>query len=204
MPLAGILVAEGAESKLYYADFLGIPAIVKDRVQKDYRVEELDREIRTVRTKKEARILATASENGLNVPRVLLVEDHRLVMSRLPGITLLELMRMNDVAKDTFSKAGRLLQGLHALNIAHGDYTPINIIVDVHGEVWAIDFGLADFTNSVEDKAIDLILMKRSLDHDQFAEFMKGYSGKSKASSVVAERAKEIEKRGRYQVRTLA
>jgi TP53 regulating kinase-like protein len=204
MPMAGVLVAEGAESKLYMADFLGISAIVKDRIQKDYRVKKLDDEIRKTRTKKEARILAMASENGLNVPRVLLVEDHRLVMTRISGSTLLELVAANeDVSKPVFL-AGELLARLHRLDIAHGDYTPVNIIVDGQNGVWAIDFGLADMTTSVEDKAIDLILMKRSLPPKLFSEFIKGYAKGGKPSAAMMKKADAIERRGRYQARTLA
>ena len=51
------LRAKGAESDIYEATWLGREAIVKNRVSKSYRIEEIDNKIRKLRTKSEAKIL---------------------------------------------------------------------------------------------------------------------------------------------------
>ena len=60
-----------------------------------------------------------------------------------------------------------------------------------------------EMTNSLEDKALDLLLMKRSSSAGQFLAFVDGYKRLGKDAPWVLRRLKEIEKRGRYQTRTL-
>ena len=47
------LIAQGAEAKLYKEGDI----LIKDRIKKSYRIEELDKPIRKRRSKKEAKIL---------------------------------------------------------------------------------------------------------------------------------------------------
>ncbi len=58
-------------------------------------------------------------------------------------------------------------------------------------------------TGSMEDKALDLLLMKRSINTMQFRAFADGYKAQGKDAAGVMKRLGEIEKRGRYQTRTL-
>ncbi|MFH8120302.1 MAG: serine/threonine protein kinase, partial [Candidatus Aenigmatarchaeota archaeon] len=60
-----------------------------------------------------------------------------------------------------------------------------------------IDFGLSSFSEDIEDKAVDFLLMKKSIKKDEFEEFFKGYKSYGLWEKVI-ERAKEIERRGRY------
>lgn len=199
-------VSEGAEAEIYETTFLGVPAIVKDRVEKAYRIGELDHQIREQRTKSEARILSRASQNGANVPRVLMTNKYQIFMNRIKGKTL-NVIILEKEGKDSIEKAmtesGRQLAALHNSNIIHGDYTPANIMVGEEG-TWIIDFGLGDITNSIEDKALDVLLMKRSVNKNLYALFAKSYaSANHKDSKAVLSRLSDIEKRGRYQTRTL-
>lgn len=189
----------GAEAVIYRKD--GI--IVKERIKKGYRIPELDEKLRVERTKKEARIMMEARRIGVPVPQILNVDYAfcRIEMEFIDGITLRELL---DEGKgiELCEKVGRYLAILHKYGIVHGDLTTSNVIVKAD-ETYFIDFGLADFSNRIEDKAVDIHLFKEALfsKHASIAEkcfqlFLKGY--KSEGEESVVRRALEMAKRGRY------
>jgi Kae1-associated kinase Bud32 len=200
------LISEGAEAKIYATALLGNDAIVKRRLPKGYRVRQLDDALRRQRTKTEARALALASLAGVKTPVLLLVDDFDIYMSRVRGTNLNKMLergarprKLNKMLYDIGAYAGLM----HAAGIAHGDYTPANIMI-CDGTAYVIDFGLASMTSSVEEKALDLLLMKRSLSGAAFSSFMAGYRKAYGASDKTAGRLNAIERRGRYQTRTLA
>ena len=201
-------INEGAEARIYSGRFLGTDVVIKDRIQKRYRIKELDDSIRKQRTKDEARALYAASSHGLNVPNVLLVEGATLYIRRIDGTSLHEYinggLRMPalTLARAVYD-AGVACGILHSLDISHGDYTPANMMVDRKGELWIIDFGLVERTKSVEEKALDLLLMKRAVPSRLFGPFLKGYRQGCASHAGVIKRLAEIERRGRYQTRTL-
>ncbi len=197
------MIAEGAESRIYAARFAGIDAVVKKRASKPYRIQEIDSAIRMQRTRKEARIIGTASGLGIGCPVLLFVSKYDIVMERLSGRMLNELIESGvKINGRMFSTLGEYAAIMHNNSIAHGDYTPANVMVD-GGNPRIIDFGLAEMTNSVEDRALDLLLMKRSINPAQFTEFIRGYSRKCRDHSYILERLASIENRGRYNTRTL-
>ncbi len=198
-------ISEGAEAEIYDSMILGIAAVVKDRIAKGYRTPVLDSQIRETRTKTEARILATASSNGINAPKVLMVNKHQIFMSKLDGRMLNTMLDAKGKSlEQIIIMAARELAALHGLGIVHGDYTPANILVDKQ-KVWIIDFGLGGITNSAEEKALDLLLMKRSVSKELYSLFEKEYVQRNKMSGgAVVDRLAAIERRGRYQTRTLA
>jgi len=102
-----------------------------------------------------------------------------------------------------FDRLGAYAARLHNAGIAHGDYTPANVMIDASGMPWIIDFGLSEMTSALEDKALDILLMKRSVNPDQFRAFVDGYGKQCRDAVKVMVRLGEIEKRGRYQTRTL-
>lgn len=72
------------------------------------------------------------------------------------------------------------------------------------GKLYFIDFGLGFSNGKIEDKAVDLHLIKQALEAKHFAKFenywkeiLKGY-GKSKKAKDVLVRLEKVEKRGRY------
>jgi len=199
------MISEGAEAKLYSTKLLGIDAVVKRRFPKGYRVKPLDEALRRQRTKIEARALAHASSFGVRVPTLLLLDEFDIYMSRLHGTTLSKMIdngiggaELNGI----MSEAGAYLGLLHEAGIAHGDYTPANIMV-CGGAAYVIDFGLAAMSSSVEEMALDLLLMKRSVSSPAFAAFMASYAKAYEGSDKTEGRLNSIEKRGRYQTRTL-
>ena len=196
-------ISEGAEAVIYGVSVLGFNAVVKYRAKKRYRVEVMDRQIRATRTKNEARIMATAMVAGVHVPSVMFVDEYNICMSMIGGRNLNALMASKKVGSGMFHALGLYAGALHNAGIAHGDYTPANVMVDDKGMPWIIDFGLSEMTGSLEERALDLLLMKRSINAEQFRAFANGYKEQSKDSTVVMKRLASIEKRGRYQTRTL-
>ncbi|MBI2131065.1 O-sialoglycoprotein endopeptidase, partial [Candidatus Woesearchaeota archaeon] len=68
--------------------------------------------------------------------------------------------------------------------------------------------GLSFFSQKVEDKAVDLHLLKEALEskHYRFWEkafkaVIEGYSGKAKDAELTLKRLEAIEKRGRYRAK---
>ncbi|HVC58532.1 MAG TPA: KEOPS complex kinase/ATPase Bud32 [Candidatus Acidoferrales bacterium] len=197
-------ISEGAEARIYSGQFLGSKVAVKERVSKAYRVKELDSAIIAQRTRSEARIMVLALSAGALVPNLMFVDGASISMELVDGKTLNGLMDGMPAKKlnAVMGELGRYLGLMHNVDISHGDYTPANALVSGNG-VYVIDFGLASITKSVEDKALDLLLMKRSVEPKAYTPFLSSYRRSSKAANAVVERLSEIEKRGRYQNRSL-
>ena len=90
-PLPGAqLLAQGAEGRLFAAEFLGRPVVVKERFRKDYRHPALDERLTRERLAWEARCLVRARRCGVDAPLLLFVDgvSHRLFMERVPGLTV--------------------------------------------------------------------------------------------------------------------
>ena len=107
--------------------------------------------------------------------------------------------KQNNVIKE----AGKQISLLHKNDIIHGDLTTSNMILSKENKVSIIDFGLGYISKKIEDKAVDLHLIKQALEakhfknHEElFKNLIKNY--KSKDSKKVLERLKAVEKRGRY------
>jgi len=127
------------------------------------------------------------------------VEGERLkeVLNNLPSEKRKELCR--DV--------GRLVGRLHKAGIIHGDLTTSNMILTPKGRIVFIDFGLSEQSFELEDRGVDIHLMKRALlsTHFAYAEecfesIVNGYMeviGEDETKKVL-NKAEEIEKRGRY------
>ncbi|MCX6749275.1 MAG: hypothetical protein NTW17_00835 [Candidatus Pacearchaeota archaeon] len=71
-------------------------------------------------------------------------------------------------------------------------------------KIFFIDFGLGFISPKIEDKAVDLHLLKQALEakhfthwYELFNEVLKGYSF-SKNSKQVLKQLKKVEARGRY------
>lgn len=192
-------LSEGAESRIYSQQIYGCDAVVKVRGPKKYRNEALDIELRKSRTRTEARVLNRLSQASINVPALIAVGEYSIIMQRLEGKLLKDLK----VSSAIFSTIGKLLAEMHNKDVAHGDFTPANIML-CGKKVFVIDFGLAEITNSVEEKALDLLLIKRSISKPEYGCLAKVYEKHAEAATPVLKRLNAIEQRGRYQSRTLA
>mgnify|MGYP001626350877 CR=1 FL=1 len=193
------LLSEGAEAKIYLVSIFGTLLLVKKRHAKPYRASQLDIMLRKMRTKKEAHAMLVAKNAGVSVPAVYATGSDEIYMELVKG----KLMRDSAFDRKIIADVGIELAKLHSAGIAHGDFTPANILLTNKG-VCIIDFGLAEPNAGIEEKAIDLLLMKRSLSKEFYLLFENAYAKAYANSSAVLRRLAEIEKRGRYQARTIA
>ena len=190
------IIARGAEAIIKRISFFGLPAIAKQRVKKSYRQESIDSSLRKTRTKAEAYILHSAKQAGVRCPVVYSASETELVVSDVKGELLHDLLKQKGAGK-AVEEVGKNLARLHSADMVHGDFTTSNVIVDGK-KVWLIDFGLGGFATDLEEKAIDVLLMERSLgDEKLFKAFTKGYSEYKNAGRVLKQMS-EITKRGRY------
>ncbi len=215
------LLAEGAEAKIILTD----SGVKKDRIKKTYRHPQIDAQIRKRRTKQEAKILHKAKGFGVNVPEIWGLNKKlepttkfTLEIEYIDGERLSETLN-NHKIKDqlkTMKKLGKQVAILHKNDIIHGDLTTSNTILK-NGVVYIIDFGLGFFSKKIEDKAVDLHLIKQALEAKHwknyqklFKAFKRGYLSrgsragseakryKHSESKKVIKRLEVVEKRGRY------
>jgi Kae1-associated kinase Bud32 len=201
------LIKKGAEAEIWKGKWFSINSIYKIRKSKPWRHPLLDKLILEKRTIKEARIMYHAFENNIDVPFIydVNISKNTIVMEFVEGITLKELMEAKDSRIFILcEKLGKLVANLHEASIVHGDLTPSNVILRNEGGLCILDFGLANFSNRIEDMGVDLHLFLRSLEssfssltHECFQSFIKGYSH-FKHYNEVLEKVKEIRRRGRY------
>ena len=208
------LIRKGAEANLYYGRWFGKEVIFKHRVPKKYRLEELDKSIRTKRTLNEARALIKVKNYGLNCPQVyeIDVESSIIVMKFIEGEKLKDILEQLDNIKKIkfFKKIGTSIAILHQNGHVHGDITTSNMLITKNDELFLIDFGLHDYSDSIEDKSVDLHLLKRVLisshgkDYETcYGAFLEGYKleykkAKSDESNAIIKNIGVIETRGRY------
>ncbi|MCK4735823.1 MAG: Kae1-associated serine/threonine protein kinase, partial [Methanophagales archaeon] len=92
--------------------------VYKRRIQKRYRVKEIDERIRRERTKSEAKLISEARRKGVPTPIIFDINDYELVMERIEG----DLAR--EVIDEPISKRiGEFVGILHKNGIIHSDLT---------------------------------------------------------------------------------
>ncbi len=190
-------ISRGAEAVIYLDD----DSIVKERPKKNYRIKEIDNKLRTERTEREAKILEKISVAGIPGPQLLEKEEATIRMEYIEGERLRDALNKDNVEK-LMKETGKIIADLHDREIIHGDLTTSNMMLK--DNIYLIDFGLSFFSQKVEDKAVDIHLLREALEakhHDIYKKaleaFKKGYK-KSKTYEEVMERLKEVEGRGRY------
>lgn len=197
------LIAQGAEAKLYLVD----SKIIKERIKKGYRLNELDSLIRKKNTRRENKLLEKSS-SLIPVPRVYESDDKtmKIIMDYIPGKTIRDILD-NITKKERIKlckQIGRQVAILHNNSIIHGDLTTSNFILK-DKDIYFIDFGLGFFSERTEDKAVDIHLLKQAFEskhyknyEEHFNSFLDGYKEKSNNFKGIIERFNKVEKRGRY------
>ncbi len=199
------ILQQGAEAKIILSnnnDF-----VIKDRIRKSYRIKQLDDKIRKQRTKAEAKLLEKACKI-INAPKPFFTPDfYQIKMPFVNGKKLSEALDSFSLEKqkEICKKIGENIAKLHKEDIIHGDLTTSNIIfIEDSREIFFIDFGLGYISKKIEDKAVDLHLLKQALEARHFKNWeilfeqvLNGYKFYEEAEKVL-ERLKAVEKRGRY------
>ena len=186
---------KGAEASVK----IGEDEVLKTREPKEYRHKKLDEQIRERRTTEELKNIKRARKYGVNAPKSSEKDEKTIKQDKVNGKPLKETIRENP---GLMEKLGENVAKMHSADIIHGDLTTSNII-DAE-KIFLIDFGLSDISERIEDKAVDIHLLKQVLNssHPEVSEeswekFTEGYREYEEAGKVF-ERLKEVEKRGRY------
>ncbi|MBW2976172.1 Kae1-associated serine/threonine protein kinase [Candidatus Woesearchaeota archaeon] len=193
------LIAQGAESRLFLED----NKIVKDRFRKTYRIREIDERLRKFRTKREAKVLEKLQAIGFQSPKLVFNnEKDTLEMEYIRGALLKNILNKKNCIK-LCREIGEKVALLHNKDIIHHDLTTSNMILGK--EIYFIDFGLSFFSKKIEDKAVDLHLLKEALEskHSKIWEkcykaALESYAEKAVDSKDVLKRLNVVEARGRY------
>ncbi len=190
------IIQQGAEAILYQEK----NKLIKHRIPKSYRIKEIDDKLRKFRTRREGKILEKAS---INVPKVFKIDDNnmKIEMEFIPGKLLkdilddLSISQRNKICK----QIGEEISKLHEQNIIHGDLTTSNMIY-YDKKIYFIDFGLSFFSHKIEDKAVDLHLLKQALESKHYKHFESTFKTILSAykNKEVLSRLEVVEKRGRY------
>lgn len=210
------LLAKGAESDIvksqWFDGFEGfdpIDVVVKKRLPKAYRIPEIDNKIRKLRTKSEAKILSHAKASGIITPILYDIDlvDKSITMSKIEGRIVKDIIDdvTDDARKELSYRIGEYIADIHELDIIHGDLTTSNMLIDNNNQLVFIDFGLSYYSNLIEDKADDLLVLKKSIksvDYDVALEtfnwILESYLEYSDNSDDIRDKIEEIEHRGRY------
>ncbi len=173
--------------------------VIKRRVEKPYRIKELDIIVRKKRNRTEAKIMEKLLNNNLQVPKIIEIKNFEIVMEFINGKTLKELNDENKLNEKIIKQMAEIVSKMHELGIVHGDLTLKNFLLSEKG-LYIIDFGLSYFSHHIEDKATDLVVLKDVLTLENkkhlFDKFLTYYKQKNKEE--ILKRIKEIEERGRY------
>ncbi len=171
-------IAEGAEAKIFLSNFNGKKIVIKQRVPKEYRAKELDDLILSRRIRAEVNQLERANRYGVKTPQVFRTEDKKIVMEYL---NLPESKKVILQDKGAIKNIAKSVVLLHQNNIIHGDLTLGNILYDTKKkEPYFIDFGLSFLSHKIEDKAMDLEVLRETIVADfgegLWQEFAKEYA----------------------------
>ena len=220
------IIGIGAEAILIHKD----GNLIKRRINKSYRLQVLDEKLRKQRTKKESKLLEK-SINLIPVPKLIKTDNKQEIdMEFIQGLKLSDHLDNLKDAEEVCIQIGNNIAKLHDADIIHGDLTTSNMIYvendninknnnklitnnisreladnnDNSGKVYFIDFGLGFESKKIEDKAVDLHLIKQALEAKHFNNYerffkaiLEGYKI-SKHHEATIQRLKAVEKRGRY------
>ncbi len=188
------LIYSGAEAKIF---LLKKGIIKKERIAKKYRNSELDVFLRKKRTSAEEKNLVFARRYGLNVPSVLDRKNFSLFLEYIDAPKLQKIIKKDNYS-EICSLLGKEIKKMHDFGLIHGDLTTSNILYK-NKKLFFIDFGLSFKSNRIEDKAVDLLNLKKTFESthpslkNAWQIILDSYN-----DSQVSAKISEIEKRARY------
>lgn len=201
--MAEKIISQGAEAII---KLIKNKKIIKERIKKSYRIKELDEKLRRFRTKRERKILEKASKIT-DVPKLIGKEEKfSIEMEFIDGEKLSECLDSFSEEKQEkiMKEIGKIIAKLHKEDIIHGDLTTSNMILK-NEKIYVIDFGLSFISKRIEDKAVDLHLIKQALEakhwknyENLFGWLIESYKKNYEKAEEILARLKKVEKRGRY------
>ena len=200
----------GAEAILVKDTWLGFNVIRKIRIPKKYRIKQIDDELRNSRTISESRLIIEAKKIGVRTPYIYEIDipNTTIVMEEIEGIIVKDVLKQEISIKEKLELAkniGQQVGKLHSHDIIHGDLTTSNMVKDSEENIVFIDFGLGKFSKAVEDKAVDILLIKKcfisthtDINEELFKSFQTGYYLTINNAKSILKRAAKVEARGRH------
>lgn len=191
------LIAKGAEAEIFK---INETTLKKIRLEKTYRIPELDNKLRKSRNRREFKLLTKLCESKVNIPKPIRIEekeDISFTFEYIDGIVLKK--TLNEKLLD---KAFEQIIELHKFGVVHGDLTTLNMI-EKNGKIYLIDFGLAEVNQKSENRAVDLNLFFKCLqnEHPDFFhkknDLLKKYEKEMENSEIILKSLEKIEHRGR-------
>lgn len=199
-------LGRGAEATIYRTEYRGRDSVVKKRIVKKYRHAELDRHLRSSRTKAEVRVMRNAREAGVRTPVIYDIdtEEGSITMEFLEGESVKDILKKHpEKSKEICGMIGSTVAKLHAARIAHGDLTTSNMIL-VDGKICLIDFSLGCTKADKEAMGVDLRLLERAMTSahsdiaDAFAVTAEAYAREMPNAKEILSKMDEIKSRARY------
>lgn len=190
------IIQRGAEAVL----ILNKNNLIKQRVEKHYRLKEIDIVLRKRRTKKEVKLLNKIDFS----PKVIKSSEFDIEMEFIDGDLIKDVV--DSLSKKERKKVcveiGKKIAEMHDKNIIHGDLTTSNMILK--DKVYFIDFGLGFVSRRFEDKAVDIHLLRQAFESKHYRTYdecfkavLEGYK-QSKNFKDVMKQLEKVELRGRY------
>ncbi|MBI2583638.1 MAG: Kae1-associated serine/threonine protein kinase [Candidatus Aenigmarchaeota archaeon] len=196
------IIARGAEAVLKKEG----DRVIKERTRKGYRLPQLDVRLRKQRTQQELRLMNEARRAGVNVPMAREINESTLEIEFVEGKMVKNILSEKN-ADEIGADIGKEIAKLHANGIIHGDLTTSNMILE-DDIIFLIDFGLGFFSQRIEDKAVDLYLLKEvitsthnSIEKKPWSAVINAYKSSFDESDKIIKTLHQIEKRGRYRKR---
>jgi Kae1-associated kinase Bud32 len=202
------ILYRGAEAEICLTNYMKNKVVQKRRVQKTYRIKDIDDRLISSRTKGETKLIAEARKQGVSVPIVYDVDlkSGIITMEYIKGKRIKDIF--NTLKKreriDICNKIGVNIAKLHNKNIIHGDLTTSNMIL-ANDRIHFIDFGLGEINNEIETKGVDLHVLMEAIDstHSDYSNYfnyvLEGYKKELKENAkLVIKKIEDIVKRGRY------
>ncbi|MEF8855088.1 MAG: bifunctional N(6)-L-threonylcarbamoyladenine synthase/serine/threonine protein kinase [Haloarculaceae archaeon] len=195
----GTSPVKGAEATVAFED----DRVLKVRTPRKYRHPALDARLRRERTREEARLTSEARRNGVPTPLVRAVDppNGRIVFQHVGDADLRDAL-----TTDRARTLARQLATIHGAGFVHGDPTTRNVRVSRNSGddpgLHLVDFGLGYYSRDLEDHAMDLHVLARSLagtaanPEALMATAEEAY--RDAGDPRVLDRLREIEGRGRY------
>jgi len=200
-------VGMGAEAVIEETEFLGYRAVRKTRPAKGYRHPDLDRKLRSSRTRNEVRVIREARMAGVRTPVIYDVDlaNGSITMEYIEGAKVKDIIDNEPERADSVCRMiGSAVARLHNAGVCHGDLTTSNMILTDSGELCIFDFSLGSVKCDLEGKGVDIHLLERafSSSHSEsgrsFGTIMDAYMSEADGASEIAKRVENIKGRARY------
>ena len=155
----------GAEAEVLAGKWFGRSAVQKTRQLRTWRHPDLDALLTKKRMTSEIKLMIKLHRTGVPVPAIWDVdlENASIVMQRIEGNTLFEILNSNSFDNQLLSKVGSAIRHLHRNAVVHGDLWTNNSLIKPEGDACLIDLGLASMEYDIERFGIDLHVLHEIL-----------------------------------------